>query len=95
MKLAPIPRTPTAKLCKKQTAVIPLKCPEKRELEKGDYESLQLYTNPTNTNPPTYDVHIAYFDSGTPEEFLVFQQQLKKVFTSQNLTSWPQWYVTT
>ena len=94
MKIAEtIPRTPTAVLRRKQEAVIPLERPPKREFEKGDCETLRLYTDPANTESASYDIVIPYYGSGTPEEFLKFQADLKKVFTGQNLTTGPKRFI--
>lgn len=90
-----IPRTVEAMMRKKkQECVIPLGRPDKKELEKGSYETLRLYTDPGDTDSATYDVTVPYYGSGTPEEFLIFIKNVKKVLNGQNLTTGPQKYST-
>ena len=66
---------------------IPLARPEKRELSKEEYLTMKLRSIPDKATSPTYDLNVPYFDSGTPEEWLKLLENLKRVFTGQNLTT--------
>ena len=56
-------------------------------LEKGEYEALKCYSNPGIEDSPSFTVNLGYFRSGTPEEFLAFEQSLNRVIEGQNLTT--------
>ena len=43
----------------------------------------------------TYELTIGYFKTGTPEELLLFLQQLRKIFAGQNITNGPGKYAIT
>jgi hypothetical protein len=49
---------------------IPFDRPVKRELEKGDNLVYKLRNNPADPTSGGYDLTIAYFRDGTPEQFL-------------------------
>jgi hypothetical protein len=52
---------------------IPLDCPVKRQLEKGDYLVYKLRNDPADPTSGGYDdLTIPYFRDGTPEQFLRF-----------------------
>ena len=70
-----------------QPPPIPLKRPDDKELTKEQYMSLKLRSIPDKTNSPTYELTVAYFDDGTPEEWLKLLKNLKRVFVGQNLTT--------
>eukprot|EP00957_Ditylum_brightwellii_P190198 14477884-Ditylum_brightwellii.AAC.1 len=53
---------------------------------KGNYHTYKLYTVPYNTNLPTYDLAVPFYDNGTVEEWLKFCQNLQAVITRQNIT---------
>ena len=77
MKISqPIPRTAAAKARRKTEPVIPLKRDEPKELVKGDYETLKLYTKLTDTDSATYEISVSYFAMGKPEEFLKFIENI-------------------
>ena len=75
----PIPRTVAMKARRKMEPVIPLERDEPKELVKGDYETLKLYTKPTDTDSATYKISVSYFAMGKPEEFLKFIENICKV----------------
>ena len=68
---------------------IPLERPSAKELEKDDYVTLKLKTVPRSASSAEYSLNVPYFCSGTPEEWLKFLLNLKRVFNGQNLTSGP------
>lgn len=53
--------------------------------DKRNYVTLKLRTNPSVASSPTYDRIVKYFETGTPEEWLVFTRDLKEVATGQNV----------
>ena len=68
---------------------IPLEKPEVKELEKDQYLALKLKSIPNRANSAEYTLNVPYFQSGTPEEWLKFLQNLERVFVGQNLTTGP------
>jgi len=63
--------------------------PEAQELEKGQYQRYKLRNVPDDDNSPTYELTVPYFATGTPEEWLKFRKNLKKVLVGQNVTNGP------
>ena len=49
---------------------IPLDCPEPKELEKDQYMTFKLKTNPASRNSAEYSLNVPYFRDGSPEEWL-------------------------
>ena len=68
---------------------IPLEKPAVKDLEKDQYLALKLKSIPTRANSAEYTLNVPYFQSGTPEEWLKFLQNLERVFVGQNLTTGP------
>ena len=68
---------------------IPLEKPPVKELDKDQYLALKLKSIPTRNNSAEYTLNVPYFQSGTPEEWLKFLQNLERVFLGQNLTTGP------
>ena len=66
--------------------VIPLERTETKEIKKTECLSLKLRTNPNNANSQTYELTVKFFSHGTPEEWLVFVRNLKRIFVGQNIT---------
>ena len=85
--LPPIPR----KAPKGETPPpIPLERPEAKELDKGEYHTYKLRTNPTaGENSMLHSLDIPFFSNGKPEEWLKFEKNLQKVFIGQAVTSGP------
>ena len=69
---------------------IPLERPTVKELKKQEYLTMKLRSDPADANSQTYDLTIQFFKTGTPEEWLLFQQDLNWVLTGQNITTGPQ-----
>ena len=72
--------------------IIGLNRPEKQTLNKGEYVVLKCRTDTTDETSSSYNLHIPYFSTGTPEEWLRFVRNLSKVYVGQNLTTGPQQY---
>ena len=66
---------------------IPLERPEHKEPEKGEYQNYKLRNVPGDAASPTYELAVPYFSSGTPEEWLRFRQNVKRVCNGQNITT--------
>jgi hypothetical protein len=75
--------------------VIGLERPIAKDHVKGHYETLKLRTHPLNVGSPQFSYELSYFCTGTPEEFLLFQQGLRKVLVGQNLLTGPDMFATT
>ena len=71
---------------------IPLERPEKKSLTKGEYHTYKLRSTPSDNTSPTYELSVPYFSTGTPEEWLKFLDNIKKVYTGQNITTGPNRY---
>ena len=89
MKVSPTANS-GSKADSKPVAPIPLERPEIPEFNKSEGQTYKLRTVPTDNNSPGYEVSIRYFSSGTCEEFLIFEDDLKRVIKGQNLTTGPQ-----
>ena len=68
---------------------IPLQKPEAKALEKGEYHTYKLRSNPGDNDSPTYELSVPYFSTGTCEEYLKFRTNFDKVCTGQNITTGP------
>ena len=60
-----------------------------KELAKDQYLALKLKSVPGQATSAEYTLNVPYFQSGTPEEWLKFLQNLDRVFVGQNLTTGP------
>eukprot|EP00957_Ditylum_brightwellii_P204607 15340115-Ditylum_brightwellii.AAC.1 len=78
---------PTTKLISNpdvKRAVIALTRPTPRTLERGQFHTYKLRTTPADTNSPTYELSIPFFDEGSPKEWIKFQRGLQAVLKGQN-----------
>ena len=61
---------------------------ERPKEDSGKYvEKIKCQSNPADANSTTYDIPMAYFKEGTPEEWLIFMDCLGRCITGQNATS--------
>ena len=74
------------------SAVIPLDRPVPKKLNKSDYETLKLRTNPEDNQSPTYKITLVFFLTGEPEVWLDFKKTIDKVIKGQHLTTGPTRY---
>ena len=89
MLTAPIPKKKTLG---KPTLIVPaiaLSRPEKKVLTKGQYVEYKCFSVPGDTDSPAYSIQIPYFGAGTPEEWLMFLDNLDKALVGQNITDGP------
>jgi hypothetical protein len=68
---------------------IPFERPEISDFKKGEGQTYKLRNDPSNSTSPTYDVTIRYFSSGSCEEFLIFETDMKRVFRGQGVSTGP------
>ena len=59
---------------------IGLKRPEKKDEGKHD-KKIKCHTNPGDADSNTYEITMAYFKDGTPEEWLLFKKKLTQCMT--------------
>ena len=69
--------------------IIPYERPKDKELKKGDCVNLKCHVVPADTNSNTYEIHVPYFGTGSPEEWLIFLDRLWKGITGQNASTGP------
>ena len=69
--------------------IIPYERPMDKELKKGDYGNLKCHVVPADPNSNTYEIHVPYFGTGSPEEWLIFLDRLWKCITGQNASTGP------
>ena len=70
---------------------IGVKRPDRGDEGKHD-KNIKCRTNPGKADSTTYDILMAYFRDGTPEEWLLFKKNLTWCITGQNVTSRPTKY---
>ena len=88
MKLS-IPRKQQATRRVVDTPPIPLDRQVKKMLVRSQYITLKLRSNPTKDASQTYNLILPYYNSASPEEWLEFHADLKKVIIGQNITGGP------
>ena len=69
------------------TPVIPLERPETPTLRKDQYLTFKLRSTPTDETSTTYNLTAPFFRNKTPEELLLFIDNIKKVMVGQNMTT--------
>ena len=75
-----------------QVPPIPYKRKEKKKLAQDERLTLKLRTDPANQDSQEYELTVAIFSSGTPEEWLVFLKNLNKTMVGMNITNGPAKY---
>eukprot|EP00957_Ditylum_brightwellii_P062858 4768982-Ditylum_brightwellii.AAC.1 len=73
--------------------IILLKRADPKLLECGQFHTYKLRTTPADMTSPLYKLSLPFFDSGTPEECILFRRGLTTVFKGQNITQGPLSYV--
>ena len=68
---------------------IPLNHPEKDNLESSEYIDHTCHNTLGNSTSGKYVIKITRFDSGTPEEWIVFVDLVQKAIVGQNVTNDP------
>ncbi len=75
------------KMKAKRIAPIPLTRPKPIKAVPGESHKYKLRTAPSDGNSPQYELTVAYFSTGTCEEWLLFRKNLFKVITGLHLTT--------
>eukprot|EP00957_Ditylum_brightwellii_P101404 7727558-Ditylum_brightwellii.AAC.1 len=65
-------------------AVIAFTRPSLRNLKRGQFHTYKLCTTPADTNSPTYELSIPFFDEESPKEWIKFRRGLQAVLKGQN-----------
>eukprot|EP00957_Ditylum_brightwellii_P079275 6028556-Ditylum_brightwellii.AAC.1 len=58
-------------------AVIALTRPTPKTLKRSQYHTYRLRTTPSDTDSPTYELAIPFFEEGTPKEWIKFRRGLQ------------------
>ena len=95
MLTAPIPKKRSVGTPTLIVPAIPLGRPEKKVLTKGQYVEYKCFSVPGDTESPAYNIQIPYFGTGTPEEWLMFLDNLDKALVGQHITDGPGRYTFT
>ena len=77
-----------------------LQCPPVIGIDRGEIQKVtktnsvvfKLYTTPSDTDSPQYEMTVPIFKTGTPERWLETRKSIDKVFLGLNLTSGPYQY---
>jgi len=91
MKLS-IPRKQQATRRVVDTPPIPLDRQVKKTLVRSQYITLKLRSNRTEDTSQTYDLILPYYNSASPEEWLIFCTDLNEAIIGQNITQGPARY---
>eukprot|EP00957_Ditylum_brightwellii_P102013 7775100-Ditylum_brightwellii.AAC.1 len=67
-------------------AVIALTRPTLRTFECSQFHMYKLRTTQADTNSPTYELSIPFYDEETPKQWIKFRRGLQGVFKGQNVT---------
>ena len=68
---------------------IPLERPTNKVLQKDEYLVMKLRSVPNKSNSPVYELNVPYFKDGTPEEWMKFLINFKKIIIGQDLSTGP------
>ena len=66
---------------------IPLERPENKALQKDEYLVMKLRSIPNKSTSPVYELNVPYFKDGTPEDWMKFLANFKKVVIGQDLST--------
>ena len=91
MKLS-IPRKQQATRRVVDIPPIPLDRQVKKTLVRSQYITLKLRSNPTEDTSQTYNLILPYYNSASPEEWLIFRTDLNKAIIGQNIIQGPARY---
>ena len=73
-------------------SIIPLARPEKDKLDALEDIDDICHNTPRDTTSGKYIIKIPRFDSGTPEELIIFEDLVQKSLVGQNITTGPPIY---
>ena len=72
--------------------IIPLSRSENYEVDALEYIDHKCYNTCRDTTSGKYVIKIPRIDSGTPEEYIIFVNLVKKSLVGQNVTTGPPMY---
>ena len=72
--------------------IIPLARPENHEPDASEYINHTCHNTPGDTTSGKYVIKIPRFDSGTPEQWIIFVDLVQKSLVGQNVTTGPPMY---
>ena len=72
--------------------IILLAWPEKDELDASEYIDHTCHYTPRDTTSGKYVIKIPIFDSGSPEEWIIFVDLFQKSVVGQNINTSPPMY---
>ena len=72
--------------------IIPLASPENDDLEASEYIDHMCHNTPRDNTSGKYIIKISRFDSGTPDEWIIFVDLVQKSLVGQNDTTGPPMY---
>ena len=68
--------------------IVLLKCLENEDLDpSADYIDHPCHNTPSDSTPGKYVIKIPRFDSGAPEEWIMFVDLVQKALVGQNITT--------
>ncbi len=82
-------------VCRWDQVIIPLisfEHPSTPKVDKSKQLTFKLRSNPTEADSGTYELTVAYFQTGTPEEWFLVLKAILEICTGQHLTTGPQKY---
>ena len=74
--------------------IIPLERPVKKTTKKDELKHIdhQCHNTPGDATSGKYTIKVPMYDSGDPEEWLIFRELVSKCIKGQNITQGPQMY---
>ena len=74
--------------------IIPLERPVKKPTKKDELKHIdhQCHNTPGDTTTGKYTIKVPMYDSGDPEEWIIFRELVGKCMKGQNITAGPQMY---
>eukprot|EP00957_Ditylum_brightwellii_P198026 15087299-Ditylum_brightwellii.AAC.1 len=55
-------------------SIIPFKRADPKPLERVQFHTYKLHTTPADATSPLYKLSLPFFESGTPEEWILFRR---------------------
>ena len=87
-----IPKKNKSKSQELVNPIIPVERPEKEDFEPSKYIDHTCHNTPGDTTSGKYVIKIPRFDSGTPEEWIIFVDLVQKALVGRNVTTGPPMY---
>ena len=69
--------------------IITLEMPLDKILKKGEYVAIKFHNTPGDNNSGSYKINLSYYEGRTPEEWLVWKDQLLKALDGQGISTGP------